>query len=376
MIEAPAVGALQRVVPARGLVAVHPRQEGIELRGRAAAPRTSAASASVCAASHCGTHAGVHQQPAVRAVRHAALAQPVEPRVALGRVEHSLQRVAAVQRRARRAATASRCRSWLPSRQVAASPSARRRRSTASDCRAAVDEVAEHVQRGRATARSRSRRAGGRARRRSPAGRRSGSACRDSATLAALSSRGTPSTRWRAPLHGRRASRLPDPAQRLVRHVGDGAHRGRKARLQVMVEAGEAGAQAAIDLHDNPTQAAVHGADRHHVDRHPQRHRRRGRVLGAAGGLAARRDARARRARGRDQRHRAGGGDHHLPDHHLRRAGAQAARPDVPRDGGAPGGAADGVAVDARRGRSSGCCRSAPTRCCGCSASATGRRVA
>ncbi len=27
----------------------------------------------------------------------------------------------------------------------------------------------------------------------------------------------------------------------------------RKARLQVMVEAGEAGAQAAMDLHDNPT---------------------------------------------------------------------------------------------------------------------------
>ena len=63
----------------------------------------------------------------------------------------------------------------------------------------------------------------------------------------------------------------------------------RKARLQVMVEAGEAGAQAAMDLHDNPTQVPVDGADRHHLDRHPQRHRRRRGVLGAAGGLAARR---------------------------------------------------------------------------------------
>ena len=51
---------------------------------------------------------------------------------------------------------------------------------------------------------------------------------------------------------------------------------------------------------------------------------------------------------------------HHLPDHHLRRAGAQAPRPDVPGDGGAPGGAADGVAVAASRGRSCACCRGAP----------------
>jgi putative hemolysin len=55
-------------------------------------------------------------------------------------------------------------------------------------------------------------------------------------------------------------------------------------------------------------------------------------------------------SRGRPpQRHRPGGGDHHLPDHHLRRAGAQAAGPDVPRDGGAAGGAADELAVHRTR---------------------------
>ncbi len=38
---------------------------------------------------------------------------------------------------------------------------------------------------------------------------------------------------------------------------------------------------------------AVDGAGRHHLDRHPERHRRRRRVLGAAVGLAAWRDRRA-----------------------------------------------------------------------------------
>ena len=43
-----------------------------------------------------------------------------------------------------------------------------------------------------------------------------------------------------------------------------------------------------MDLHDEPDQVPVGRADRHHLDRHPQRHRRRGRVLGAARALAAR----------------------------------------------------------------------------------------
>ena len=57
-----------------------------------------------------------------------------------------------------------------------------------SESRAAVDQVAEHVERGRARARSRSRRAAGRARRSSPARRRRGKSigC-DSATLAPAS---------------------------------------------------------------------------------------------------------------------------------------------------------------------------------------------
>ena len=49
----------------------------------------------------------------------------------------------------------------------------------------------------------------------------------------------------------------------------------RKARLQVMLEAGEA---RRADCHRSarqPDEVSFHGADRHYVDRHPERHRRR-----------------------------------------------------------------------------------------------------
>ena len=62
----------------------------------------------------------------------------------------------------------------------------------------------------------------------------------------------------------------------------------RKARLQVMVEAGESGAQARDGPARQPDQVPVGRADRHHLDRHPERHRRRRRVLGAVRALAAR----------------------------------------------------------------------------------------
>ena len=55
----------------------------------------------------------------------------------------------------------------------------------------------------------------------------------------------------------------------------------RKARLQVMVEAGDSGAQPCDGAARRPDQVALGGADRHHLDQHPQRHRRRRRVLGA-----------------------------------------------------------------------------------------------
>ena len=121
----------------------------------------------------------------------------------------------------------------------------------------------------------------------------------------------------------------------------------RKARLQVMVEAGDGGAQAAMDLHDNPTkflsvvQIGITSI---------------GILNGIVGDAAFSapfaawlpRDLPGQRARRRDQCDRADRRGDHLPDDHLRRAGAQAHRPDPPGDGRAPGRAADGVAVDRR----------------------------
>ena len=71
----------------------------------------------------------------------------------------------------------------------------------------------------------------------------------------------------------------------------------RKARLQVMVEAGDSGAQPCARAARQPDQVALGGADRHHLDRPAQRHRRRGRVLDPARRLAALadRDQRPRR---------------------------------------------------------------------------------
>ena len=146
-------------------------------------------------------------------------------------------------------------------------------------------------------------------------------------------------------MHGRCAAGFPDLAERRLRHVGDGAHRQPQGALAGDDRERAARCPGGAAAAREPEQVPVHGADRHHLDRRAQRHRRRGRLCRAAGRLAAgqRADGRALRIL---QRHRAGGGGHHLPDHHLRRAGAQAAGPDVPRDGGAPGGAADELAVD------------------------------
>ena len=62
----------------------------------------------------------------------------------------------------------------------------------------------------------------------------------------------------------------------------------RKARLQVMVEAGDSGRQPRDGPARRADQVALGGADRHHLDQHPQRHRRRRRLLGAVRALAAR----------------------------------------------------------------------------------------
>jgi hypothetical protein len=68
---------------------------------------------------------------------------------------------------------------------------------------------------------------------------------------AAPLSHGTPAPSWRA--HGCHATCLPDPAQRPVRHVGDGAHGQPQGAA-----AGDGGKPATrrrprMDLHDNPT---------------------------------------------------------------------------------------------------------------------------
>jgi hypothetical protein len=98
-----------------------------------------------------------------------------------------------------------------------------------------------------------------------------------------------------------------------------------------MVESGDPGAQAAMDLHENPTkflstvQIGITSIG----------------VLNGIVGEAAFAGPLAQwlvHALGIETKaaghlgHGPGGGHHHRADHHLRRAGAQAAGPDVPRE--------------------------------------------
>ena len=214
------VAALQRVVPARRLVAVHRRAGNPPGRAPRSTASTSAASASVLRRRP--TAAARPRAPsagrAARCVqRHALVAQPVEQRVAVRR------------RRARR--PACRCGAALAHAvrhrqqvqvvvaQQAAAPrrrSACSRRSTAADAGPAVDQVAEQVERVAAGREVDLVEQALQRRRRSPGRRRSGkvpwSIC--------IRSR-------RALLHGRcPADRLPDRLLNgVVRHVRDGAHR-------------------------------------------------------------------------------------------------------------------------------------------------------
>ena len=75
------------------------------------------------------------------------------------------------------------------------------------------------------------------------------------------------------------AAALADPAQRRCSQCPKwrsppAARRG----CRRWPKPGDAGAQAAIDLKEQPDPVPVHGADRHHLDRHAERHRRRGRL--------------------------------------------------------------------------------------------------
>ena len=156
----------------------------------------------------------------------------------------------------------------------------------------------------------------------------------DSATLAC------PPTA--APAHGRCPPALPDLRSNALFAMSEMAlTASRKARLQVMVEAGDSGArQARSTLHDDPTKflsvvqigitsiSILNGIVGDAAFSAP---------LGAAG---CTRTFAHQRPRRRDHGDRAGRRHHHLPHHHLRRAGAQAHRPDVSRrrsPGSSPG---------------------------------------
>ena len=214
--EAQAVVAGQRIAPAQRLVAEHRRQEVARRRARAGSVSSSAASASVVARSHCGTTPACSISQPCSMHRHAALAHPVEPGLAVGRVEDVVEGVAAMAR-----AHAGGDGQQVPV--VVAEHAGRGAAEIAQPAQraervgAAVDQVAEHVE---VVAR---RREGDLVEQ--PV-ERIGAAldvadevvhgC-DSATLA---SRLPP-----APAHGRCPPALPDLPERAVRHVGDGAHR-------------------------------------------------------------------------------------------------------------------------------------------------------
>ncbi len=155
-----------------------------------------------------------------------------------------------------------------------------------------------------------------------------------------------PWVRLRSP-HGNRHPWRPDRSQRTVFDVGD-----RARHRAPLAPAGPSrawrqrcGGGAGIGTGSNPLH--VDRADRHHLDRHPQWHRRRDRV-GRAGSRALRRVGTRTRQRTRpgDVRRR---GDDHLFLDRRRRTRAQTPRPGPSGGRRAPSGPADGPAGDDRQ---------------------------
>ena len=119
----------------------------------------------------------------------------------------------------------------------------------------------------------------------------------------------------------------------------------RKARLQVMVESNESGAQAAMDLHENPTKflstvqigitsiGVLNGIVGDAAFSGPLSAWLVGTFNLPANAAADHGDC-------------LGGGHHHRVDDRVRRVGAQAGGADLPGSGGALGGAADEFFVD------------------------------
>ena len=166
-----------------------------------------------------------------------------------------------------------------------------------------------------------------------------------------------------APAHGRCPPAVSRPSQRPVRDVGNGADREPQGAPAGDGGSGRFGRQPCARAARQPDQVAVGGADRHHLDRPAQRHRRRGGVLDPARRLAALPD-RDQRPRRRAHRARPGRHHHHLHQHRLRRARSQADRPDVSRNDCPAGRPADGMAVDADPAVHTDAHRGAPTRRC------------
>ena len=221
--EAPALGTLQVVMPSGlgSLPYITCRKAGRSV-GRPASPAPRLASSSVQRHRPGRHQAGVHAQPAAFEAwpGGAGAASRARPRARATPGSRPACRCGAGRRTPW--ATASRCRSWLPSRQVAASPIAAQRCSTASDCGPRLTRSPSSTMRSREGEK--------------PISASSLSKAPSAALQVAhqmdhraILLRSRPLHRHRQPrppggAHGPHAPRPSDPAQRPLRHVGDGAH--------------------------------------------------------------------------------------------------------------------------------------------------------
>ena len=227
--EAPAVGALQAVVPATRLVAVHHLQEARQVRSGEQGLHLGRQRQGLrrVPGRH---HAGMHAQPALvhQRQRRVRSQSSQASRSGASRMPSSVSL-----RCGRRTpcATASRCRSWLPSRQLAAPPSARSALQHRQRLRPAVDQVAQ--QHG-VVARRRKADLVEQALERAVAALHvadqvvHGADCAGPPGAPLLTCRLSKQhpRRGAGALHGRGATGVPDPAQWRIRHGGDGPDSG------------------------------------------------------------------------------------------------------------------------------------------------------
>ena len=142
--------------------------------------------------------------------------------------------------------------------------------------------------------------------------------------------------------HGNPASGRTDRAEWRVRHVGNRAGDGAARTPGAAGRSGQRDGGGGDETARRADALFVDRSGRHHLDRHPQRHRRRGRAGPATGAVAA--DLRHGNGSQPHRGDRAGGGHHHLCHDRRRRTGAQTHRPARSRAHCLPGGAADAAA--------------------------------